>query len=611
MVTTTASFVVGYEDRILTQANCASGYEIYRSWIIRDGCLPVEQGVNPIEFVQLIRVEDKVGPEIECVDEIVVSTSNNDCAAELLLPVPDIFDACADEDDIDYTVETVSGNLQDLGDNNFLLSDLQIGTHFVTYRATDGCKNTSFCVTRIVVEDQTPPIAICDQNTKVALDINGEARVHWSTIDDGSYDNCGIDRIEVRRMDQEFDCEPGAFVFKEFVDFCCADIERSPVQVLFRVTDEAGNENTCMVNVNVEDKLPPAIVAPQDLTISCTYPFDEWNLDEFGRVANLTIGETRETREIYDEDYERNCLGNNQYDPTVPTYEIVDGFAEDNCSLEVTSDFNDQRNDCGIGVIVRTFRAVDDFGNANVAFQRITVEQCTPFNESDISWPRDRELSCNASGENSTDPDATGEPEIGNNNVCSQIAVRYDDEMFNVTPGFCFKILRTWTVLDWCQTDDEGNPLRFTHTQVIKVNDDEAPELLVCEDVTFCDSSAVGCMGFAELVQEVEDCTPDSFLNISWRVKPFNAGNNPNDDIVGTGLDASGMYPFGTHRITWIVEDMCGNVGTCQYLFTVEDCKLPTPVVINGLATVIMPSSGCIDIEVSLFDAGSLITVEK
>src|SRR6056297_3301406 len=596
---------VTYRDEIAPIANCPSGYVIYRFWLIGDECAPIEDGLNPQTYTQRIRVEDEFGPQIECIDTLVVSTSSNACAGELMLPVPDIFDACADESDIDYTVETVSGNLQNLGDNNWLLSDLQIGTHFVTYRATDGCKNSSFCVTRIVVEDQTPPIAVCDQNTKVALDINGEARVHWSTIDDGSYDNCGIDRIEVRRMDQELDCEPGAFVFKDFVDFCCADIERSPVQVLFRVTDVAGNVNTCMVNVNVEDKLPPAIVAPTDLTISCTYPFDEWNLDEFGRVANLTEGEVRATREVYDEDYERNCLGNSQYDASVPTYEIVDGFAEDNCSLEVTSDYNDQRNDCGIGVIVRTFRAVDDFGNASTAFQRITVEQCTPFTENDIDWPRDRELACDDNGEYSTDPDATGRPEISNNNACSQIAVRFDDEMFEVTPDACFKILRTWRVLDWCQEDANGDALEWTYTQTIKVNDDETPELLVCEDVTFCDSSAVGCEGFASLVQEVEDCTPEEFLNIEWRVKPFNAGNNPNDDIVGTGLDASGMYPFGTHRITWIIEDMCGNVGTCQYLFTVEDCKLPTPVVINGLATVVMPSSGCIDVNIDLFDAGS------
>jgi len=596
---------VTYRDEIAPIANCPSGYVIYRFWLIGDECTPIEDGVNPQTYTQRIRVEDKVGPQIECIDTLIVSTNANECAGEILLPVPEITDACADELDIEYTVETVSGNLQNLGDNNWLLSDLQIGTHFVTYRATDGCKNTSFCVTRIVVEDQTPPIAICDQTTKVALDVNGEARVHWTTIDDGSYDNCGIDRIEVRRMDQELDCEPGAFVFKEFVDFCCADIERSPVQVLFRVTDVAGNENTCMVSVNVEDKLPPAIVPPSDLTISCTYPFDEWNLDEFGVVANLTEGEVRQMREIYDEDYERNCLGNSQYDPTVPTYEIVDGFAEDNCSLEVTSDYNDEREDCGTGVIVRTFRAVDDFGNSSTAFQRITVEQCTPFTENDIDWPNDRELACDDNGEYSTDPDATGEPEISNNNACTQIAVRFEDEMFEVTPDACFKILRTWTVLDWCQYDEQTGAGEWTYTQTIKVNDDETPELMVCDDVTFCDSAAVGCEGFASLVQEVEDCTPEEFLNIEWRVKPFNAGNNPNDDIVGTGLDASGMYPFGTHRITWIVEDMCGNVGTCQYLFTVEDCKLPTPVVINGLATVVMPSSGCIDIEASLFDAGS------
>jgi hypothetical protein len=456
------------------------------------------EGVNPMRYTQVIEVSDNNGPEIECEGELIVSTGQNDCSAELLLPIPTITDGCADISDIEYTVETVSGNLQDLGDNNWLLSDLQIGTHFVTYRATDGCKNTSFCVTRITVEDQTPPVAICDQNTKVSLDANGEARVHWTTIDDGSYDNCGIDRIELRRMDQEFDCEPGAFVFKEFVDFCCADIERSPVQVLFRVTDAAGNSNTCMVNVNVEDKLPPAIVGPQDVTVSCTYPFDLWNLDEFGRVANLTEGEVRQTREIYDEEYERNCLGNNQYDPTVPTYEIVDGFAEDNCSLEVTSDYNDQRDDCGAGVIVRTFRAVDDFGNASTAFQRITFEQCTPFTEGDINWPRDRELACDENGEYSTDPDALGEPEISNNDACSQIAVRYEDEIFEVVPDACFKILRTWTVLDWCQEDANGDNLTWTYTQVIKVNDDESPELLVCEDVTFCDSSAVGCEGYAE-----------------------------------------------------------------------------------------------------------------
>jgi len=580
---------------------CEGTFKVLRTWTFLDWCTS-----ETVTHVQLIKVEDVEGPEIDCPATATVSTATNSCVATYSVPdiSGNITDECSPSSSF-WTVESSAGEVIDFGNQVFQIINLPVGTHTLTYSADDGCGNIATCEQTLIVQDAVPPVAVCDQTTKVSLGADGTARVFWPTFEDGSYDNCAIDRIEVRRMNREFDCEPTTFFFKDFVEFCCADIERSPVQVLFRVTDVSGNQNTCMINVNVEDKLPPTIVAPQDLTISCLYPFDEWNLDEFGRVANLTEGEVRQTRQIFDEEYERNCLNNNQYDPAIPTYEFLDGFAQDNCTLEVTADYNDQREDCGTGVIVRTFRAVDDFGNASTAFQRITVSQCSPFSESDIRWPRDRELSCNENGDYSTDPDATGEPEISNNNACSQIAVRKDDEMFEVTPDACFKILRTWTVLDWCQKDADGNNLTWTHTQVIKVNDDQAPELLVCDDVTFCDTAAVGCTGFAELVQEVEDCTPEEFLNISWRVKPFNAGNNPNDDIVGTGLDASGNYPFGTHRITWIIEDMCGNVGTCQYLFTVEDCKLPTPIVINGLATVVMPSSGCIDVDIDLFERGS------
>ncbi|NBB89432.1 MAG: T9SS type A sorting domain-containing protein [Bacteroidetes bacterium] len=578
---------------------CEGTFKILRDWTFIDWCTS-----ETVEFQQLIKVEDTEGPEVVCPPTATISTGANSCIATY--SVPDITGNITDEcspSDVSWTVESSAGEVVDFGNQVFQIINLPIGTHTLTYTAFDGCGNEGTCEQTIIVRDEIPPVAVCDQNTKVALGVDGTARVFWPTFEDGSYDNCGIDRIEVRRMDRESDCEPNTFFFKEFVEFCCADLDRNPVQVLFRVTDESGNQNTCMINVTVEDKLPPAIVAPRDLTLSCNYPFDLWNLEEFGEVANQTAGEVRQTRRVFDEEYERDCLDNNQYDPEVPTYEFLDGFAQDNCSLEISSDYNDQRDDCGIGTLIRTFRAVDADGNANVAFQSIEFERCTPFTENSIIWPLDQELECDENGDYSTDPEATGEPEF--DDVCSQIAVRFDDEVFEVTPDACFKILRHWTVIDWCQFDEETGAGEFTYTQVIKVNDSQAPELLACDDVTFCDSSAVGCMGFAELVQEVEDCTPDSFLNVTWRVKPFNAGNNPNDDIVGTGLDASGMYPFGTHRITWIVEDMCGNVGTCQYLFTVEDCKLPTPVVINGLATVVMPSSGCIDVNVDLFDAGS------
>ena len=42
----------------------------------------------------------------------------------------------------------------------------------------------------------------------------------------------------------------------------------------------------------------------------------------------------------------------------------------------------------------------------------------------------------------------------------------------------CFKVVRTWTVLDWCTGD------LATHTQIIKVSDQEGPQITDLQDVT-------------------------------------------------------------------------------------------------------------------------------
>ena len=54
---------------------------------------------------------------------------------------------------------------------------------------------------------------------------------------------------------------------------------------------------------------------------------------------------------------------------------------------------------------------------------------------------------------------------------------------------------------------------------------------------------------------------------------------------------ASGTYPVGEHMLTYYVEDGCGNVGQCELLFEVKDCKQPTPYCRTGIVTVVMPAS--------------------
>ena len=114
-------------------------------------------------------------------------------------------------------------------------------------------------------------------------------------------------------------------------------------------------------------------------------------------------------------------------------------------------------------------------------------------------------------------------------------------------------------------------------------------------------------------------CTPDSLLVVEYKIDAFNDGdydfissdydqvvdNNPFADDESNAKDASGNYPLGTHRIKWFVEDMCGNLNVCEYLFTVEDCKQPTPYCRTGIITVVMPSTGSIEVWASDLDIGS------
>jgi hypothetical protein len=63
-------------------------------------------------------------------------------------------------------------------------------------------------------------------------------------------------------------------------------------------------------------------------------------------------------------------------------------------------------------------------------------------------------------------------------------------------------------------------------------------------------------------------------------------GSYPNYTIVST--TAQGL-PIGSHRLEVHAEDGCGNVRSVDILFSVVDCKAPTPICINGLTITLMP----------------------
>lgn len=151
------------------------------------------------------------------------------------------------------------------------------------------------------------------------------------------------------------------------------------------------------------------------------------------------------------------------------------------------------------------------------------------------------------------------------------------------------------------QDDGDGY---FRFTQVIKVIDDEAPQWVDCGDLTYChEQTDCGLVDVVLTGLAVDECTPQGQLKYSWQLDLFNDGT-----INGSGVtaDASGAYPPGTHKITFKVTDQCGNWNTCTRLFTIVDCKRPTPVCLHNLSVSLMgtPDGGMAEILATSLESG-------
>ncbi|HEX5625674.1 MAG TPA: SdrD B-like domain-containing protein, partial [Saprospiraceae bacterium] len=330
-------YAASYEDiELPTGKDCVR--KILRNWKFTIWyCTTFEQR----NYIQLIEIVDNEAPTITCPYDITATTNAVSCNANVWIPMPKASDLCGTI--LRFDLHHPGGLIQD-----FQASYVNIpeGINILTFTVYDQCHNSNSCSFTVTVEDRTPPVAVCDRETVVTLDRFGEAWVPASVFDDGSYDDCHIRSFEVRRMNVQESCNEGELNFRDSIRFCCADVGNE-VMVVFRVTDFHGNENSCMVRVEVQDKTIPHIYCPHDVTINCDYHYDLNDLSEFGF-------------------------------PTV----------SDNCTVTFRDSLDVQINQCREGYIDRIFIAGNGFGQ-DVCVQRITVVNPHPFEEKDITWPKD------------------------------------------------------------------------------------------------------------------------------------------------------------------------------------------------------------------------------
>ncbi len=583
--------------------DASSSRKILRTWTCIDWCLPNNQVA---ECTQIIKVADMVGPTLS-VNPLAYERQNfYECDYDIRFAVPTVADNCSEVVRVSVSGPGFNGdfiNVANNVNNATFPRDVQpglqpalrlpLGSHTIVYEAEDACGNVTTLEQTLTLVDNISPIAICEKFRVASLGGNCRVRIFADAFDDGSYDICGEMTFSVARMRPsicyaipEFGTPVNsarALDFREFVDFCCDDIDASEDQrmVIFRVTDEAGNTNECMVNVEVQDKLPPTVVCPPDMTVDCRLHFgedDEELAELFGRI--VPVGSDRRT--VPGTDPMRGPYLNINGD-------LLDGIANDNClqtaqgcdiEVQVVNSIN--VDECRRGTIARIFTVTDNGGNTARCTQIISVVNLFPFDANffrvyrqipgansyaqypdgpyenqipfqpgvtgqarlnlrpanttfpsrfDIVWPADLEV--DFCGEDLT-PDSLennpalivgSRPRLEREDFCAQIGIGYDEWDFDFDAG-CKKVVRLWKVIDWCQENTVLNPWMWE--QIIKVTDTEPPFISAgpyefCITTEVCDPEPV----FEIIAFAMDNCASGDEIRWDWEVYPFGDRTQP------------------------------------------------------------------------------------
>ncbi len=270
-------------EMLLDNADASATYEITPNSVnCNDIGTPVAvtiTGPSGLACTSTVTVVDDTPPVAIAEIEIIVAISNNGTATIFPENIDNgSYDGCSD---VTLSLSQTEFGCSDLGETD------------VSLTVTDAYGNTNQTWTTVIVEDKLSPIILANEVLNVSFDNNGEAEITFDMVEQGSgsYDNCGS--ITKSLSKTSFTCE-----------------DAGEQNVIFTVTDEAGNLSAKVISIIFEDKLKPIPFAinlsTALLSTSANNPipsiklyaedFDQGSYDNCG-IVNKTINKDTYTCE--------------------------------------------------------------------------------------------------------------------------------------------------------------------------------------------------------------------------------------------------------------------------------------------------------------------------
>lgn len=214
--------------------------------------------------------------------------------------------------------------------------------------------------------------------------------------------------------------------------------------------------------------------------------------------------------------------------------------------------------------------------------------------------------------------------------ACSMVESSMEELTLSTEGGGCGKKLKFWVVIDWCTFVPNGNVGAesnkdqytlvkdydsdaaffafadepgllqedgyYTFTQVVKIVDNESPEILICDDIDIDVKS--GCSAEVVLHNTVKDtgACPGNILDVTLEVyddqglliykKHLKAANG------GSVSQNIGRLGLGEYQVFWKLKDACGNYDHCSHKLTLLDKSEPYLLCIKTLSTSLSHEEG-------------------
>jgi len=267
---------------------------------------------NSATCTAMVALEDNSAPSMVCQDIIVPLDANGSAVITAADVDGGSTDACG---------------IASLSIDNNAFTCTNVGDNTITLTATDINGNSATCTAVLALQDDTAPIAVC-QDITVELNTAGSAVITAADVDGGSNDNCGIADLSL-----------------DITTFSCVDMGENIVEL--SVVDVNGNTSTCSAMVIVIDTEAPVITScPTDFTVcqptviypQVTFTDNCWATLSFSpnEEAVFAIGTTTVTATVTDN-------GNNS---SICTFDVT--YMPLGISL-VASDYNGYGISCANG----------------------------------------------------------------------------------------------------------------------------------------------------------------------------------------------------------------------------------------------------------------------